>query len=87
MITGIVAMFLAGLAWHTFRHRENISISMVTGKKTGKAEDAIASAHPAWGVILLIGAGIWIAALFANHDSKAATVKLPGVMDIETWRK
>jgi hypothetical protein len=29
-------------------------------------------------VILLIGAGLWIAVLFANHDSKAATVKLPG---------
>lgn len=77
-LLAVILMHLAGLAWHTFRHRENISLAMVTGKKAGKPEDAIASAHPVWGVILLIGAGLWIAALFANHDSKAATVKLPG---------
>ena len=78
-LVAVIAMHLAGLAWHTFRHRENISLAMITGKKTGKPEDAIASAHPVWGVIILIGAGLWIAALFANHDSKAATVKLPGI--------
>jgi len=76
-LLAVIALHLAGLAWHTFRHRENISLAMVTGKKTGRPEDAIASAHPIWGVIFLIGAGLWIAALFANHDSKAATVKVP----------
>lgn len=75
----VIAMHVAGLAWHTFRHRENISVAMVTGKKSGKPENAITSAHPVWGAILLIGAGLWIAALFANHNSKAATVKLPGI--------
>lgn len=30
-------------------------------------------------MILLIGAGLWIAVLFANHDPKAATVQLPGI--------
>ena len=70
-------MHLAGLAWHTIRHGENISLAMVTGKKTGKPEDAISSAHPAWGAIILIGAGLWIAVLFANHNSNAATIKLP----------
>jgi cytochrome b len=78
-LVAVIAMHLAGLAWHTFRHRENISLAMITGNKTGKPEDAIASAHAVWGVILLIGAGLWIAALFANHNSKAATVKLPGI--------
>ena len=78
-LLAVIALHLAGLAWHTFRHRENISLAMVTGKKTGKPENAIASAHPVWGVILLIGAGLWIAALFANHNSKAATIKLPGI--------
>lgn len=75
----VIVAHLAGLAWHTFRHRENISLAMVTGRKTGKPEDAISSAHAVWGVIILIGAGLWIAALFANHDSKTATVKLPAI--------
>ena len=77
-LLAVIALHLAGLAWHTFRHRENIALAMVTGKKAGEPEDAIASAHPVWGVIFLIGTGLWIAALFANHDSSAATVELPG---------
>ena len=75
----VIALHLAGLAWHTFRHRENISLAMITGKKTGKPEDAIASAHHVWGVLLLFGAGLWIAALFATHDSTSATVNIPGI--------
>ena len=72
-------MHLAGLAWHTIRHRENISLAMVTGRKTGNAKDAISSSHAVWGVILVIVAGIWIAALFAAHNANSATVKLPGI--------
>ena len=78
-LLAVIAMHLAGLAWHTFRHRDNIALAMVTGKKTGKPEEAISSAHLGWGALILIGAGLWIAALFANHNSKAATVKLPGM--------
>ncbi len=78
-LLAVIVLHLAGLAWHTFRHRENISLVMLTGKKNGKPEDAIASAHPVWGAILLIVAGLWIAALFANYNSKASTVKLPGI--------
>jgi hypothetical protein len=78
-LLAVIAMHLAGIAWHTIRHRENISLSMVTGKKSGKPEDAIASAHPAWGVILFVATGLWIAALFASHDPRTATVRLPGI--------
>lgn len=76
-LLAVIAMHLAGLAWHRIRHGENLSPAMVTGRKAGRPEDAIASPHPAWGAVLLIGAGLWIAALFAGHDSKTATVKLP----------
>ena len=78
-LLAVIGMHLAGLGWHTVRHRENIALAMVTGTKKGNPEDAIGSAHPVWGVILLIGAGLWIAALFASHDGKNATVKLPGI--------
>lgn len=75
----VIVMHLAGLAWHTIRHRENISLAMVTGKKSGKAEDAISSSHAVWGVVIAIVAGVWIAALFAAHNASTATVKLPGI--------
>lgn len=74
----VIGLHLAGLAWHTFRHRENVSLAMVTGRKTGEPADQIASAHWLWGAVIAIMAGWWIVALFANHNSQTATVTLPG---------
>lgn len=78
-LLAVIVMHLAGLAWHTIRHRENISLAMVTGKKAGKPDDAIGSANAVWGVVLLLAAGLWIAALFAGFNASQATVKLPGI--------
>ena len=77
-LLAVIVLHLAGLVWHTIRHRENISLAMVTGKKTGKVEDAISSSHGAWGVVITILAGAWIAALFAAHNARTATVEIPG---------
>lgn len=77
-LLAVIVLHLAGLAWHTIRHRENISLAMVTGKKEGKEEDAISSHHPVWGLVMAIVAGAWIAFLFAAHDPQTATVKIPG---------
>lgn len=75
----VIVLHLAGLAWHTIRHRENISLAMITGRKSGKPEDAIASDHAIWGVVILVVSVIWITALFVNHDSRTSTVTLPGI--------
>lgn len=77
-LLAVVILHLAGLAWHTIRHRENISLAMVTGKKEGEATDAISSSQGVWGAVIAILAGAWIAALFAGHDARTATVKVPG---------
>jgi cytochrome b len=76
-LLAVVVLHLAGLAWHTIRHKENISLSMVTGRKEGESKDAISSGHAVWGVVIAILAGAWIAALFAARDSRTATVKVP----------
>lgn len=78
-LLAVIGLHLFGLAWHTIRHRENISLAMITGKKTGRPEDAIASGNAVWGAIIVIGAGLWIAALFAGHNAQTSTVKLPGI--------
>lgn len=75
----VIGLHLLGLAWHTWRHRENIALSMITGRKEGDPADAIRSSHPVWGAILLLGAGLWIGGLFARHDPARATVVLPGL--------
>ena len=74
-----IVLHLAGLAWHTIRHRENISLVMVTGRKSGHQEDAIPSAHPLWGGIFLLVSALWIAAFFASHNPTTGTVRLPGI--------
>jgi cytochrome b len=78
-LLGLIGLHLLGLAIHTIRHRENISAAMVTGRKTAPPEAALPSAHPVWGLVFLLVAAAWTGALFANHDSRAATVKLPVV--------
>lgn len=75
----VVVLHLAGIAWHTIRHKENIAVSMLHGKKQGDPVDGIPSAHPAWGLAMLLACAGWITALFANHNSRAATVTLPGI--------
>jgi cytochrome b561 len=78
-LLAVIVLHLAGLVWHTIRHRENISLAMVTGKKAGMLEDAIPSTHAAWGAVVAILAGAWIAALFAAHDARKAILKVPGI--------
>ncbi len=78
-LLAVVALHLLGLAWHTLRHRENISLAMVTGLKVGAPEEGISSAHAGWGVVIFVAAGIWIVALFAGHKPSAASLRLPGI--------
>ena len=73
----VIVLHLAGLTWHTIRHRENIALAMITGKKPGKPADAITSPNAVWGMVILLLSGLWIGALFAGHDNKAGTVTLP----------
>jgi cytochrome b len=76
-LLGVIVLHLLGIAWHTLRHRENIGLAMVSGRKEGPAEDGLKSAHPAWGVVILIGTGIWITMLFSSQDVRAAKVTIP----------
>ena len=73
----VVCAHIAGIIWHSIRHREMIAMSMVTGRKEGPEVEGLKSAHPmAAGAIFIAGAA-WIAALFSSHDNRADTVKIP----------
>ncbi len=76
-LLGVIGAHLLGLVLHTLRHRENIALSMIDGKKAVAPEEAIRSAHPVWGAALFAATGAWIFALFANHEVDAARVRLP----------
>lgn len=74
-----IGAHLAGIIWHTVRHKEAIAISMVTGRKNGPEEEGLASSHPGWAFAIVTAGVAWIVALFVNHESRAETVKLPVV--------
>ena len=77
VLLGVICAHLLGLLVHTIRHRENIAAAMITGRKERPPEDGLKTAHPVWGLIVMITGIGWVTALFANHDAPAATVTIP----------
>ena len=74
-----VGAHLAGLAWHTLRHREAIGLAMVDGRKVGDPGAAIRSARPLAGLAFLALTGAWTGGLVNGYDPATATVTLPGI--------
>lgn len=74
---GVVVVHVLGVAFHTIRHRENITASMFHGRKRADASDAISSARPIAAVLFLIIAGGWAAGLFRNYNPATQTTTLP----------
>ena len=79
----VVGLHLLGLAWHTIRHRENIALSIVTGRKPVEESAGIPSANLIPGLVLLVICGGWITALFLNQPPGGAGIRLP-VFGFET---
>ncbi len=77
-VLGIVGAHLAGLAWHTIRHRESIAATMVHGRQSvdGDAR-GLDSAHPVWAAISVVAVVLWLGALVRNHSPEASAIRLP----------
>lgn len=74
---GVVIVHVLGVAFHTVRHHENITASMIDGKKRAEATEAIPSAKPVVAVMLLIIAGGWAFGLVRNYNSATQATTLP----------
>ncbi len=74
---GVVGLHLLGVVFHTVRHRENIALSMIRGTKTGAPGDAIRSARPVAGLVVLAVIGGWAFALVRNYDAATRTTTVP----------
>jgi len=74
-----VAAHLAGLAFFTWRHRENLGLSMITGRRKGDPEQAIPSSRPVAGVVFLALMAGWAAVVVRGHDPLARVVRVPGL--------
>jgi cytochrome b len=74
---GVVVVHVLGVALHTILHRENITASMIHGKKDAEPSDAIASSKPVIAVIFLAIAGAWAVGLIRNYNPSTKTTTLP----------
>jgi len=74
----VVALHVLGVALHTLRHRENITASMIHGRKHADPALAIPSAHPLAAGLFLLLTSLWAGGLLRNFDAAAGTTTLPG---------
>ncbi len=78
-LIGVVGLHVAGVVVHTLRRRENISLSMVDGRKAVEPAKAISSSHPLVALALLGLTAVWSATLVRGYDPATKSVGLPGL--------
>lgn len=83
MLATVVA-HLAGVAFHVLRHRENVVVGMLDGRKEAAPADAIPSARPVVGLGFLAATGVWAGLLFTGFDGATGDLSLPGVGTVLT---
>lgn len=72
-----VGLHLAGLLWHGLRHRENIALAMVDGRKVAPPESALPHSSRLAGLAVALLLAAWIVVLARGYDHAAGTLKLP----------
>ncbi len=73
-----VIVHVTGVVLHTIRHRENITLSMIDGRKAGEASQAIASSSPLAGAAFLALIAGWAFLLINGHDPRSGQLTLFG---------
>jgi cytochrome b len=76
-LMAVAVIHVLGVVFHTLRHRENITLSMVTGRKECEPAEAIASARPVAAAIFVVLLAAWTFGLFSNYDAATNTTRLP----------
>jgi len=76
-LLGLIALHAVELTCCSIAYRENRFATMITGRRRGKPEDAIASAMPLRAIALVVGSSLWIGALLGGYDDKAGTLRIP----------
>jgi len=69
-----VVAHLLGILWHTIRHRENIVLGMIDGRKLGDPAQAIPSPHLAAGLAFVALSAGWAFLVVDGHQADQVTV-------------
>jgi len=78
-LIGVIGAHVLGVIVHTARRRDNITLSMLDGRKQGEKAQAIPSAHPLAAAALLGLTALWSVVLVRGYDTVSRSVVLPGL--------
>lgn len=73
----VVGAHILGVLVHTIRFKENITASMIHGRKSGDPSIAIRSARPLAAAVFLVIIGAWTLSLMARYDPNTQQTTLP----------
>ena len=78
-LIGFAVAHVLGVIFHTLRHRENITLSMIDGKKDCDPSHAIVSVRPVAAALFVVLVCLWTLGLVRNYAPATKTVTLPAV--------
>ncbi len=76
-MVAVAIVHVLGVALHTLRHRENLTASMIHGKKVAEESSGIRSARPLTALASLALVGAWGIGLARNYDPTTRDTRLP----------
>lgn len=76
-LLGVAAVHVLGVLVHSARRRENITASMIHGRKTAEPAEAIAGARPVAAVLFLLVTVLWAAGLVRSYSAGTRSTVLP----------
>lgn len=76
-MVGVAVLHVLGVALHTVRQRENITASMIHGRKEAEAGAGITAQHYVAATVFLVLSCAWAWGLLASYDAASRSTKLP----------
>ena len=77
-MVAVISLHIIGVAWHAFRHRDDIALAMVDGRRPVSETDAIPSSRSWAGALFVLLVGGWSVALTSGFNATIRQVTLPG---------
>jgi cytochrome bd-type quinol oxidase subunit 2 len=76
-LLAVIGAHLLGVLSHIVVHKENVVLSMLTGKKLAQENEGIPSAHSFVAFVLFVLVGGWSTALVKNYDFASKKLEVP----------
>ena len=77
VLTAAIVAHLSGILLHTSRQKENIAMSIISGKKDGPEEAGLKGQQLIAGVLAALVVAFWFVSLFSGYDSATSRVRIP----------